>query len=156
MASIPTVPYQPRYLCLPNGADVNTIPAFYLDTDWVPSRQDAPTGLIRQQSLVESVVKHSGASTISLEVSSQLLTSRIFRDCKCYPGSEEGKLPGSRRLSQEEGQQTYLAVPCLRTRSMLWITTMGSASLRYTTGSWRRWEVGMGAGSAQRRKERTG
>jgi hypothetical protein len=54
---------------------------------------------------VESVVRHSSASTISLEVSLQLLTSWIFRGCQCYPGSEEGKTsrsPGSRRFSRKE------------------------------------------------------
>jgi hypothetical protein len=64
-----------------------------------------PRGQSDNNRPVESVVRHSSASTISLEVSLQLLTSWIFRGCQCYPGSEEGKTsrsPGSRRFSRKE------------------------------------------------------
>ena len=40
---------------------------------------------------VERVAEHSSACTINLERSPQLSTSRTSRDCKSYPGSEEGK-----------------------------------------------------------------
>jgi len=49
-ASVPTVAYQSRHTRLPNGADVHPTPAIHIDTDGAPSRQDAPAGLIRQQS----------------------------------------------------------------------------------------------------------
>ena len=48
-ASIPTVAHQSR-LRLPNEANIQTTPASHIDTDWVPSRQEAPAGLIRQPS----------------------------------------------------------------------------------------------------------
>jgi hypothetical protein len=46
------VAYQSRRLRLPNGADVHLNPASRsgIDTDWVPSRQDAPMGPVKQQS----------------------------------------------------------------------------------------------------------
>ena len=45
-ASIPTSVYQSR---LPTGAGVHPTPADEIDTDWLPSRQDALAGPIRQQ-----------------------------------------------------------------------------------------------------------
>ncbi len=54
---------------------------------------------------VESIAKHSSASTISLEISPQSLTSQTFRHYKSCPGYEEGessRSPGSRRPSRKE------------------------------------------------------
>ena len=47
--SIPTNVYQSRNLRLPSGAGVHSTPASDIDTDWVPSLQDAPAGPIRPQ-----------------------------------------------------------------------------------------------------------
>ena len=49
-ASIPMVASQARHLRLPDEGDVQTTTASNIDTDWVPSRQGAPAGLLRQQS----------------------------------------------------------------------------------------------------------
>src|SRR5258706_9295644 len=48
-ASIPTGVYQSPHLRPPTGTGVHPTPADDIDTDWVPSRQDAPAGPIRQQ-----------------------------------------------------------------------------------------------------------
>ena len=37
-------------LHLPNDDNIQTTPASHIDTDWVPSRQETPAGLIRQHS----------------------------------------------------------------------------------------------------------
>ena len=47
--SIPTGVYRSPHLWLPSGASVHPNPSSNIDTDWVPSRQDAPAGPIRQQ-----------------------------------------------------------------------------------------------------------
>ena len=50
MASIPTVASQSGHLPLLNEGGVWTTPVSHIDAHWSPSRQEAPEGLIRQQS----------------------------------------------------------------------------------------------------------
>ena len=70
-----------------------------------PRAREHPRDYSGNNHPAESVAKPSSACTINLERNLQLLTSRTSRDCKSYPGSEEGKTsrsPGSLRFSRKE------------------------------------------------------
>ena len=92
-ASIPMGVYQPRNFQLPTGAGVHPSPASEIATNWVPSRQDAPAGLIRQQ-----------ASSRKRRQARQ----RVYDKPGSKPAvAHESDLPRLQELSRQRGGQDF-------------------------------------------------
>ena len=91
-ASIPTVAHQSR-LHLPNESNTQTIPTSHIDTDWMPSCQEAPAGLNRQQS--------------SSPKRRQTLQRVYDRPGKKLAAPYEPGLPRLQELSRQRGGQDF-------------------------------------------------
>ena len=84
---------QSRYLRLPNEDDIRRTPASLIDTDWVPPHQEAPAGLIRQQS--SSSKRH------------QALQRVYDKPGKKPAAPYEPDLPRLQELSRQRGGQDF-------------------------------------------------
>ena len=84
---------QSRHPRLPNDDDVRVTTASPIDTDWVPSRQEAPAGLIRQQS--------------SSPKRRQALQRVYDRPGKKPAAIHEQHIPRLQELSRQQGGQDF-------------------------------------------------
>ena len=100
IASTPASVYQSRHLWLPTGTGIHSTPSREIDTDWAPSHQDAPAGLIRQQA---SIQKRRHA------------LQRIYDKPRNKPAVPyEPNLPTLQELSRQRGGQDFAIAWILR------------------------------------------
>ena len=140
-ASIPTVANQSRHLRLPNEDDIRTTPPGPIDMDWVPSRQEAPAGLIRQQSsspkrrqTIQRVYDKPGKKPAAPHEPNPLRLQEVSRQ----RGGQDFAIAWIPKAFKKGVTTNALR----RTLSEDEISAVdhdhGSASLRHMMGSWRR------------------